>query len=98
MPKFFCKACGLAFGPNEPIHQPRHASGNFHKHCIPMNYKPLIVGDVRQRGDEVRHKVGYQNDNSFDEVDRLGEWRPARLLSHPILPADLVVCEFRRPV
>lgn len=63
-----------------------------------MNYKPLTAGDTRQPGDEVRHKFGHKDSCCIFDADRLGQWRPATLLSHPILPADLVVCEFRRPV
>jgi len=63
-----------------------------------MNYRILNAGEVRQPGDQVRHKFCHKDSCNIIEADRLGEWRPATLLSHPILSADLVVCEFRRPV
>lgn len=60
----------------------------------------LKVGDIRQLGDEVRHKTG-GFDPWFDNVhknDRKGLWRPVSLVGHPILSADLIATELRRPV
>ena len=60
----------------------------------------LSVGDIRQLGDEVRHRTG-GTESWFDKVhknDFKGLWRPASLLGHPILPADLIVTELRRPL
>ena len=37
-----CKACHKPFMPNEPIHQPKTASGNFHKACLPVDYSTFI--------------------------------------------------------
>jgi len=37
-----CKACHKPFMPNEPIHQPKTASGNFHKACVPVDYSTFI--------------------------------------------------------
>ena len=58
----------------------------------------LKVGDIRQLGDEVRHRTG-GSDSWFDKVhknDLKGQWRPASLIGHPILPADLIATELRR--
>lgn len=85
-----CKTCGAAFKPNEPIHQPRHVSGNYHKSCIPMNYIELKAGDIRQAGDETQH--------AHPEPDWGNPtWHPVKLLGHVILPSDLVASNFRRP-
>lgn len=61
----------------------------------------LKAGDVRQEGDEVRrivadysNLIGPEDDYRYFQRDA---WLPVRLLSHPILPADLIVSEFRRP-
>ena len=56
----------------------------------------LKVGDIRQLGDEVRHRTG--TDYPFYPCDKKGAWRPASLIGHPILPADLIVTELRRPL
>jgi hypothetical protein len=37
-----CKACHKPFMPHEPIHQPKTASGNFHKACVPIDYSTFI--------------------------------------------------------
>lgn len=60
-------------------------------------YKQLTVGDIRQPGDEIRHRVGV-NDFYTCEADRKGLWRPCSLIGHPILPADLIATELRRPL
>ena len=57
----------------------------------------LKVGDIRQLGDEVRHRTGVK-DFYASEPDRQGKWRPASLIGHPILSADLIATELRRPV
>lgn len=65
-----------------------------------QTYKPLKAGDVRRDGDESRskHKVGWDCPVVTHAKDRVAEWRPASLLSQPILPSDLIHLEFRRPV
>lgn len=66
-----------------------------------MQYKFLKPGDVRQKGDEVRHKFGYANslyvgEPNFLNEDRTGLFRPCTLLGHLVLPGDLVATEIRR--
>jgi hypothetical protein len=57
----------------------------------------LKVGDIRQLGDEVRHRTGVKDFYASD-ADRHGKWRPVSLIGHPILSADLIATELRRPL
>lgn len=61
------------------------------------NYKPLRPGDIRCRGDEVRH-TGRTHENRSDARTYPDNWQPVSLIGHAILPADVIVAEFRRPV
>lgn len=64
-------------------------------------YQPLKAGDVRQLGDEQATKRfnksngGYMAKGAKTELDR---FRSVDLVGHPILAADLIHLEFRRPV
>ena len=69
-------------------------------------YKALAVGDIRQEGDEVRHtgmsaegKYGYHNSSSTDRLEP-GPWTKVSpgMFGHVILPADVIVGEFQRPI
>ncbi len=69
-----------------------------------MTHKILKVGDIRQEGDEIRrtepYAIGYytgEKDLNSDYKD-FSEWQPCGLLGHRILPVDLKVAEFRRPI
>lgn len=63
-----------------------------------IQYQRLNPGDIRQIGDEVRHKYGAFPGACVDPRDAHGEFRPVTLLGQPILESDLIVGEFRRPV
>jgi hypothetical protein len=66
-----------------------------------VTHKPLAVGDIRQSGDEVKHNFGHNNSGSTvdsNTYDKKDKWNPVRLLNHAILPSDLVVSTFRRPI
>lgn len=69
-------------------------------HKPEMNYRPLIAGEVRQEGDEVRCLVPSasmrMNATCFNADDRIANWRPVSLVDHSILPSDLVQTELRR--
>lgn len=60
-----------------------------------MQYKILKAGDVRQEGDEVK-VTAKEPFTSYNEQFR--DFVPINLVGHPILPVDLVNCEYRRPV
>lgn len=65
-----------------------------------MNYTKLQVGDIRQATDEVKRTGPYGRTGMLgcgDDVD-FTKWQPVRLIGHTILPADLIVAEFRREV
>jgi hypothetical protein len=65
----------------------------------PKQHIQLIVGDIRQPGDEVlrtAEKAGY--DLCGDNYSGYLDWLPVRLLGHPILPTDLISSSFRRPL
>lgn len=57
----------------------------------------LKVGDIRQLGDEVRHRCGWK-EAPASNADFKGQWRLVSLIGHPILPADLIATELRRPL
>lgn len=65
-----------------------------------MTYIELKQGDVRQIGDEVKHKVNGTSiggDSAIHEQKLIG-WQPVRLVGHPILAVDLIAATYRRPV
>jgi hypothetical protein len=64
-----------------------------------ITHRKLKVGEVRREGDETRvaytrYRGMYGNDDPY-LFER--PWEPVSLIGHPILPADIVVSEFRRP-
>lgn len=65
-----------------------------------LMYQPLKAGDVRQRGDEVAQRTletgcYYMTPKAPSGIRA---FTPVNLIGHPILVADLVHLEFRRPV
>jgi len=64
-------------------------------------FKPLRIGDIRKRGDQVRQKwvpeVGLKPNDST-QPPNFGEWKEVELLNWPILTPDLFNAEFRRPL
>lgn len=79
-----------------------------------QQYIPLRAGDKRQEGDEKREtpqaQTGYQGKNAgvrhaygvknrTHDLSPPGPWEPVtNLLGHVILPADLILHEYRRPL
>jgi hypothetical protein len=64
--------------------------------------KTLKVGDIRQKGDEVRHthkpdEKHRWTSNFTGDGPQLYDWNPVLLVGHPILSSDLMIAEFRRP-
>lgn len=59
-----------------------------------QQYKQLNAGDIRQKGDEVRHITGCTNKGAQEST----KFRSINLIGHPIEQSDLIVAEFRRPV
>lgn len=56
-----------------------------------QTYKPLAVGDIRQLGDQRSPKPGaYGSGNWSDE--------PEGMIGHTILPGDLILNSYRRPL
>lgn len=66
-----------------------------------MKYKELKAGDVRQEMDEVCRKAGacrfVFRGSSLDGEEPL-RYRRVNLIGHPILPIDLRISSFRRPL
>lgn len=65
-----------------------------------MKHKELKVGDKRQEGDEVQRTVVYGRlgpRGCGDDKD-FTNWQPVRLVGEVILPVDLIVSRFRRPL
>lgn len=59
--------------------------------------KTLKENDIRQLGDEVRHR-GPTDRSCLDHPnDSQGLWRPVFFIGHPILASDLIHLDFRRP-
>lgn len=56
-----------------------------------IQYKPLTVGDIRQEGDERKPRPGaFKSD----------KWVPEEptMMGHKLLPGDLILNEYRRPI
>lgn len=65
-----------------------------------MTHKKLKAGDVRQEGDQVQRtepygRLGSQGCNDDKDYQ---EWQPSRMIGELILPSDLIVARFRRPL
>lgn len=63
-----------------------------------MNYRPLIAGEVRQEGDQVKARYKLDGPSCVLVEDCFPTWRRVTLVGHSILHSDLVQTELRRPV
>lgn len=67
-------------------------------HHFMKQYLQLEAGDVRQEGDETRLAY-FRGKNTYDSnyiIFYTEPWKPVSLVGHSILPADLIVSQFRR--
>lgn len=63
-----------------------------------MNYRPLIAGEVRQKGDQVKSRYKLAPSSCVLVEDGFPTWRGVTLVGHSILHSDLVHLELRRPI
>lgn len=70
-----------------------------------MTYQTLKAGDVRQLDDQYRRKEAdaEKGPRSYTQGFLRTQahefrWSKVYLVGHPILPADLMITEFRRPI